>query len=94
MERVLQYLDNLDDWYYSALLCWERARRVLLRLAALVALGSAGSAAMLAAALLPPAVPAVDAAPPVTPFTLVAGWMTALVAVYRNRGGPTGRAAR
>jgi len=53
MERLLQYLDDMDDFVWSLPLLWEHARRMLARLVALLAGALIGVALALAAAALP-----------------------------------------
>lgn len=54
MERLLQYLDDLDDLFGAAGLVWERLRRTLLRVLAAIMVTSAAGAGMWLALLHPP----------------------------------------
>ncbi len=54
MERILQWLDDLDDLYGAAGLVAERVRRLAWNLARLFMLLSAGTCGMLAALREPP----------------------------------------
>lgn len=53
MERLLQYLDEMDDFVWSLPLLWEHARRLLARLIALLAGALIGVALAVAAAAVP-----------------------------------------
>lgn len=53
MERLLQYLDDLDDFVWSMPLLWEQLRRLLARLVALIAGALLGSTLALAAVTMP-----------------------------------------
>ena len=59
MERILRYLDDLDDLYGAFGLVWERARRALLRLAYATLLAAIAAGAMWLALLQPPVAMAV-----------------------------------
>ena len=54
MERLLQYLDSLDDLYGVAGLVWENLRRALLLLAATVMVLAATATGIWLALLHPP----------------------------------------
>lgn len=52
MERILQYLDDIDDFVYAVALVWEQIRRAfgfLLRMLSLVAVQASGIYAALTA---------------------------------------------
>ncbi|WP_405221093.1 hypothetical protein [Lentisalinibacter sediminis] len=70
MERLLQYLDDMDDFVWSMPLLWEQVRRLLARLVALLAGALIGVGLAVAAATLPLVAGAL----------LVAGLIAALVA--------------
>jgi hypothetical protein len=53
MERLLQYMDDMDDFVWSLPLLWEQVRRMLARLVALLAGALIGVALALAASVLP-----------------------------------------
>lgn len=53
MERLLQYLDDMDDFVWSMPLLWEQVRRLLARLVALLAGALIGVGLAVAAATLP-----------------------------------------
>ena len=46
MERLLQYLDDLDDLCGVFGLAWEKMRRILLRVVSIAMISAAGAAAM------------------------------------------------
>ncbi len=54
MERILQWLDDLDDLYGAAALVAERVRRLTWKLARLIMLLSAGTCGVLAGLKEPP----------------------------------------
>lgn len=53
MERLLQYLDELDDFVWSMPLLWEQVRRLVARLIALLAGILVGIAIAVASATMP-----------------------------------------
>ena len=59
MERLLQYLDDLDDLYGALGLAWERTRRSLLKLIYATLLAAVAAGAVWIALLQPPVAMAV-----------------------------------
>ena len=59
MERLLQYLDDLDDLYGALGLAWERTRRSLLKLIHATLLAAVAAGAVWLALLQPPVAMAV-----------------------------------
>ncbi|MEJ2601929.1 MAG: hypothetical protein P8172_01315 [Gammaproteobacteria bacterium] len=53
MERLLQYLDELDDFVWSMPLLWEQVRRLLARLIALIGGILLGATVALATVTMP-----------------------------------------
>jgi ABC-type transport system involved in cytochrome bd biosynthesis fused ATPase/permease subunit len=54
MERLLQYLDDLDDLCGAFGLAWEKMRRILLRVVSIAMISAAGAAAIGLALVHPP----------------------------------------
>jgi hypothetical protein len=75
MERLLQYLDDLDDLYGAVGLVWERLRRALLNLVYAI-LVTAVAAAAVALALLHP------------PIALATSTMLFVILLYRSVTSP------